>query len=237
MKKNDDSRENESKIFCVKERIRHAALFDVDGTVVAGSSERMFFWALTTSGFVGIGEVLRWAGTSLWSLPQGLDVALRGNRRYLKGKRLSDILSIAERVFERSLRSQIAEGAFRAVAEHRSRGDLVVLLSGSLGILVEPVGKALGADVVAASELEAVGDILTGRLRNRHPIGEGKVAVAEALAKEWGFDLSTATAYADRSSDIPLLSRVGKPVAVNPSLRLRRHAERVGWPIVEWRIR
>jgi len=218
-------------------KARRAAIFDLDGTVIAGSSERVFFRALMAAGLVTVGDLLRWTGASLLALPKGLDVAVRGNRLYLRGKGVAEVAAVAERAFREHIRPQIVEEAIRAVAWHRSRGDVVVLLSGSLRLLAEPVGEALGVDVVAASELEARGGTLTGRLVNRHPIGAAKVVVAERLASEYGFDLSLSSAYADRASDIALLSRVEEPVAVSPAPSLRRHAERHGWRIVEWHAR
>jgi HAD superfamily hydrolase (TIGR01490 family) len=216
---------------------RRAAIFDLDGTVIAGSSERVFFRTLLSTRFVRVVDLFRWAGTSLLDLPKGVDAAIRGNRRYLRGKRVADIVGIAEQTFTKHIRPQIADEAFRAVETHRSQGDFIVLLSGSLRILAEPVGMALGVDAVAASELEAVGDVLTGRLASLHPIGDGKSKVAERLASNYGFDLSASAAYADRPSDIALLSRVAEPIAVSPVPALRRHAERHGWHIVEWHAR
>ena len=216
---------------------RRAAIFDLDGTVIAGSSERAFFRTLLDARLVTVGDLFRWAGTSFVDLPKGIDVAVRGNRRYLRGKRVSDVAAVAERAFQERIRPQICDEAIRAAEAHRSQGDFLMILSGSLRILAEPVGVALGVDVVAASELEALGGVLTGRLANRHPIGDGKIGVAERLAAECGFDLSASAAYADRPSDIALLSRVAEPVAVSPVPALRRHAERLGWRIVEWHAR
>ncbi|GIX06189.1 MAG: hypothetical protein KatS3mg115_0592 [Candidatus Poribacteria bacterium] len=68
-----------------------------------------------------------------------------------------------------------------------------------------------------------------------HPLGAGKVQVAERLAEALGIDLSVSVAYADRFSDVPLLERVGEPVAVNPDRALRRYASQRGWRVLRWR--
>src|SRR5690606_37098999 len=64
-----------------------------------------------------------------------------------------------------------------------------------------------------------------------------KARAVLALAEEEGIDLASSFAYGDSMHDVPILSTVGHPVAINPDRRLRRHAQRVGWPVQEFRGR
>ena len=64
--------------------------------------------------------------------------------------------------------------------------------------------------------------------------GHHKVRLAEAWSAEHGVDLAQSTFYSDSYNDLPMLERVGRAIAINPDARLRRHARRRGWPVIEW---
>jgi putative phosphoserine phosphatase/1-acylglycerol-3-phosphate O-acyltransferase len=81
------------------------------------------------------------------------------------------------------------------------------------------------------THLVSVGGRLTGEVVEPVCYGQGKVVWAERFAAEWGVDLADSTFYSDSISDLPLMERVGRPVAVNPDMRLKRVARRRGWPI------
>ena len=164
----------------------------------------------------------------------GVKVALKANRSYLKGSRTDVVTEAAREFFEVELGGRTSETALACAAEHQARGDLIVLLSGSLAVLAEPFRDLLNAVDVVASDLAVVDGHMTGRLSNLHPVSAGKVAHARVLADVHGFALKGSTAYADSGSDIPLLEEVGAPFAVNPDAALRRHARAHGWEILDW---
>ncbi|MBM3216299.1 HAD-IB family hydrolase [Candidatus Poribacteria bacterium] len=211
-----------------------AAIFDLDGTIIPGSSERAFFRALLRARVVTSRDILRWFVTTTAQLPARGESAVRGNRMYLAGKDAEDIAQLATRFATESLVATITPAAMAAAAQHRERGERVVLLSGSLRLLAQPCADAIGADVVEASELEVAQGMLTGSLSNTHPMGRGKLEAASRLAAQHGFDLSRSTAYGDRLSDTTLLRAVATPIAVSPERRLRRYAATNGWQIADW---
>lgn len=211
-----------------------AGIFDVDGTLIGCSSERTFFVRLVREGLVGPRDAVRWVGRAALEAGGGVDAAIRGNRAYLAGKPAGEIAELAAEHAETFLRAHIPQHARDAVRRHKDAGDCVFLVSGSLDALVAPLAAIVEADAYRASTLATTDGRLTGRLDGTHPVGSGKVEVAEALAASYGFSLDLSVAYGDRPSDAALMSRLGNGVAVNPRPRLARYARRHGWDIVNW---
>jgi HAD superfamily hydrolase (TIGR01490 family) len=121
------------------------------------------------------------------------------------------------------------------VARHRDAGDLVAIVTGATPYVARPLGRELGIDHVVSSELEVdARGVFTGKPIDPLCYAEGKVTRAEKLAQEHGFELSKAVFYTDSLTDLPLLERVGEPIAVNPDPRLKRVAKRRGWRIEAW---
>jgi HAD superfamily hydrolase (TIGR01490 family) len=123
----------------------------------------------------------------------------------------------------------------RAVEAHRTRGDVLAIVTGASPYVAKPLARRLDIPHVVTSELEVDGvGRLTGRFIPPLNIGEGKVERTKAFASELGFDLRDATFYSDSCTDLPLLELVGEAVAVNPDPRLRRIAMRRGWRVETW---
>jgi HAD superfamily hydrolase (TIGR01490 family) len=120
------------------------------------------------------------------------------------------------------------------VARHRAAGDLLAVLSSSSQYASEPLAGHLGIPHVLCTRLQAEAGVFTGGVDGPVCFGRGKVRVAEAFAREHDVDLSASWFYTDSYSDLPMLERVGHPVAVNPDFRLRRHARARGWPVLQW---
>lgn len=135
--------------------------------------------------------------------------------------------------YRRDVAPCVASAARAAVERHRSAGHVVVLATGSTVYAARQVARGVEIDHVLASELEVVGDTFTGR-PSALCFGRHKVALAEAWAARQGVDLAHSFFYSDSYNDLPLLERVGTPVAVNPDARLLRHARRRRWPTVRW---
>lgn len=214
--------------------LRRAAIFDLDGTVIDCSSEKKFAAHLIQQGVVRFKDLARWFAHMLADLPRDPSRALKANRRYLRGKPIDMLKDAAAQFIEAEMKARIPDAAYEAVNERRAEGDLILILSGSLDMLVAPIAAHIGADGYRASVLETAEGIATGRLAALHPMGRHKVTIAEEMADQHGFRLSEATAYADRRSDAALLSRVQTPVAVTPKRRLRWFAARAGWEIADW---
>ena len=120
-----------------------------------------------------------------------------------------------------------------AIEHHRQAGDVVVLATGSTIYAATPVARSVGIEHVLSSRLEVAGGAFTGR-PSALCFGHHKVTLAEQFAAEHGIDLARSTFYSDSYNDLPMLARVGTPIAVNPDARLRRHARRHGWAVQQW---
>jgi HAD superfamily hydrolase (TIGR01490 family) len=213
------------------------AVFDLDRTLIAGSSLSIFGRELVRRGLVPRTAVARHALTELAFRRRGIGAA-RIDRLVgtlldaADGERAAPLLDAA-RELGPTLVAQVHPTARWLLRHHVEAGDFCIVLSASPQELVEAVTEELGAHRAVGTRVEVAGGLLTGRLDGPFCYGTGKLA---CLEREVGrVDLATATAYADSGSDLPLLERCGTAVAVNPDPELRRWAQRAGWPVVRFR--
>ena len=203
-----------------------AAIFDIDHTLVRGGTERLFFRYLLRRRRITVGHalafLLRLAGSPRERF---------ADKSYLAGLAAADTERLGRRCFEEIIVPRLRPRGLTRVRFHQSQGHKIVLLSGTLALVARPLKEYLGAAWLIATEITASGPILTGEIKGLHPRGENKRVLLEELAGRQGLDLSGSYAYGDHEADIPLLSSVGRPVAVNPRRPLAREARRRGWPI------
>ena len=215
---------------------RGLALFDLDRTLVPGSSLLELARAWTASGHssatrmagaVALNAVFARRGIGVRRSEQVRDAALAE----VAGYPVEAMTELAHAVGER-----VAAGAFPAatwlVGRHRAAGDVCVVLSASPHELVAVVAAALGAHHGVGTRGEVHDGLYTGRLDGAFCHGAGKLARLEADLGQ--LDLGDATAYGDSLSDLPVLRACRHPVAVNPDRRLRAVAEVEGWPILRF---
>ncbi|MFF0018021.1 HAD-IB family hydrolase [Streptomyces sp. NPDC005374] len=214
-----------------------AALFDLEGTVLASNLVEVFLWTR----LVGSSRS-SWAGelaSLALSVPGYLQAERRDRgdfvrsfmRRYAgcSEAELKDL--VRHRIGDALLHRSFPE-AIRRIRAHRAAGHRTILITGTADLLVEPLGPLF--DEIAASRLQVRNGILTGFLETPPVVGEARAAWARRYADTAGIDLKRSYAYGDSFSDCPLLELVGTPVAINPDQRLNRHATRRAWRIEEW---
>ena len=151
----------------------------------------------------------------------------------LRGDAEADMIAKCEIWYHAHVAPEVAPAARVALARHRDAGDLVVLATGSTQYAARPVAAGVGIEHVLSSELEVDGGVFTGRAAALC-FGHHKVALAERWAARHGVDLAASTFYSDSYHDLPLLERVGTPVAINADARLARHARARGWASRRW---
>jgi len=130
----------------------------------------------------------------------------------------------------------IRPAALDLVKKHQDTDDLVVIVTATNRFVTAPIAQALGvANLIAAEpELTTDGEI-TGKLLGIPTSGEGKITHTETWLATMGKSLDSferSYFYSDSQNDIPLLSVVSHPIATNPNVRLKAHAEAHGWPIL-----
>jgi HAD superfamily hydrolase (TIGR01490 family) len=173
-----------------------------------------------------------WLGVLSWLGILNLDKILPRLLAEAAGDDEKEMRLFCDRWFAEDLVSHITERGRRRVSEHQELGHLVAIVSGSTQYSVAPVAAHLGmASQYVCTHLESKDGVLTGQIIEPVCYGPGKIVWAERLAAEHDVDLGASYFYTDSVSDLPLLERVGHPVAVNPDPRLRRLALKRSWPI------
>lgn len=215
------------------------AFFDVDGTLVSTTIVHAYIW-LQTSSFTRIQKLFWLVGF----LPKVLYYLIldrisrpRFNEVFYKNYRGMDaeaLKTLATDMFNSYLRHKIFPEAISQIEEHKTRGEQVVLLTGSLNFIVQPIADFFGSDSVIAPELKEQDGFFTGQLTTEPLIGEQKAAAMKKFAAQAETQLDICYAYSDSKSDLQMLECVGYPIAVNPSKGLRQHALESGWEIHEW---
>ena len=122
--------------------------------------------------------------------------------------------------------------AIKLMDVHRSKGHMIVIVSGTTEHILKPFQRVFAPDSVVCTRLETNSDgICTGRVLGQSCLGEEKRRVVEMSALEFNIDLDLSYAYSDHHSDIPFLTAVGNPVAVNPNEKLKKYAVKANWSI------
>jgi fatty acyl-CoA reductase len=214
-----------------------AAIFDVDGTLVGSNVVSYFAWLRMRE----LPAPLRplWLAGFLTKIPYywGLDKISRAhfNRAFYKnyaGWKPSRARHLGQESFAGFTLDRIFPDALQQLRDHKAAGHRVVLLSGALDFLLEPM-KDL-ADDVLCSTLAQENGTYTGELTGAPVAGEARARMLASFARRRGLDLSRSYAYADSISDLPMLEAVGNPVAVNPDRRLGTAAKHRGWRVAHW---
>jgi HAD superfamily hydrolase (TIGR01490 family) len=159
------------------------------------------------------------------------------NREFYKVYRGLDaglVRRLAKETLDAVSLPRIYPRAVQAIRAHRRNGTRVVLLTGALDFLVEPLAPL--ADEVICARLAEHGGVFTGALEEIPIAGDARSAHMRLWAENHDVDLANCWAYADSVSDLPMLAAVGNPVAVNPDDALRAEASRRGFAIADWEL-
>lgn len=149
-----------------------------------------------------------------------------------RGKRLADFEAGARQFYEDSIKPLLAPNMLEKVSRHARAGHLLVLVSGSVRYYLKEVVRDLKFDHLLCTDLEVGEDgLLTGRTDGPLCIDAQKEIQIRRLAHRFNVDLTASYAYGNHQSDIPMLSLVGNPIAVEPTAPLRSWAQRRGCPI------
>jgi alcohol-forming fatty acyl-CoA reductase len=219
------------------ERDDVAAVFDLEGTVVASNLVESYLWARLSAL-----PRSRWSG-EVTALARSLPRYLRDERRdrgdfiraFLRryaGANEAELAGLFDDVLSQALLQRALPEAVRQVRRHRAAGHRTILITGAIDVLVRPLEALF--DEVVASRMHSVGGVLTGHLQQPPLVDEARAAWLQRHAASAGLDLAGSYAYGDSYSDRPLLELVGHPVAVNPDPALYAHARRRHWAVENW---
>lgn len=217
--------------------MRAAAFFDLDKTLMAGSSGMHFGRAAFRTGMVGRRQLARWAADHVRFRLRGTtderaQALLDEVKDLLAGVPERDIARMAPELLAGVL-PRIYPQMLDEVHAHQEAGRATFIVSAAGNELVVLLARVLGMDggIGTAYEVDADG-LLTGNLDGPFMYGEGKVEAMRRFAADHDISLEASWAYSDSASDLPMLRAVGTPVAVNPDAELARVATEKGWRVM-----
>lgn len=218
-----------------------AAFFDVDNTLVQGASIILLARGLAKHKFFSSRDLTRmlWQQTkfrisgneSMSDVASGREKALS----FVKGREVREVEELSEEVFDRSMTDRFWPGTKALAQMHIDAGQQVWLVTATPVELARVIASRLGVTGALGTVAESENGVYTGRLVGDILHGSGKAHAVKALAEREGFDLSKCYAYSDSYNDLPMLSLVGNPVAINPDSRLKDAARARGWQIKDFR--
>ncbi|TFV48541.1 HAD-IB family hydrolase [Blastococcus sp. TF02A-35] len=217
---------------------RSAAFFDLDKTVIAKSSALAFGRPFFQGGLINRRAVLKSAYAQFVFSLAGADEQQMDRLRaqltaMVTGWDAAVVHEIVRETLHEIVDPLVYAEAADLIEEHRAAGREIVIVSSSGAEMVEPIGEMLGVDRVVATRLVVEDGRYTGDIEF-YAYGENKAEAVRRLAAEGGYDLADCYAYSDSVTDLPLLSVVGHPTAVNPDRGLRKAALERGWPVLRF---
>jgi HAD superfamily hydrolase (TIGR01490 family) len=208
------------------------ALFDIDGTLVRGSSERLFWRYLAARGRQGPRQIFAYLLFLVRYLPTGGIHSLKKNKAYLCGLASADVATLADEFVETCLLRRLYAPVLQRLRQHLRRGDEVVLLTGTLEPIAQALARRLGVRHVCATLCSERNGIYLAQPPEIHPFGSAKVDLSKQLAAQIGGDLKNATAYGNSHHDLLLLEAVREAIAVLPDRGLLQAVLRHDWETI-----
>jgi len=217
---------------------RQLAVFDLENTLIASNVVESWAWLATRH--LTTAERVKFTVTALKEAPALLALDRRDRGDFLRHfyRRYEDAPAArlhhdAEELFAQQLLLKCFPGAIRRVREHRALGHRTMLITGALDVVVDPL-RPLFDEVVCATLSKRPDGRYTGELDEGPPTGEARALLMMAYCDAEGLSMEETVAYADSSSDLPMLEAAGVPVAVNAEAKLAAIARKRGWHTEQW---
>ncbi|GGW98137.1 HAD-IB family hydrolase [Streptomyces albulus] len=217
-----------------------AAFFDLDNTVMQGAAlfhfgrglyKRHFFHKRDLARFAWQQIYFRLAGENSEHMADVRNSALS----IVQGHRVAELMSIGEEIYDEYMAERVWPGTRALAQAHLDAGQKVWLVTAAPVETATIIARRLGLTGALGTVAESVGGVYTGKLVGEPLHGPAKAEAVRALAAAEHLDLSHCAAYSDSANDIPMLSLVGHPYAINPDTRLRKHAREHNWRVRDYR--
>lgn len=218
-----------------------AAFFDVDNTVVQGASlfhlakglyKRDFFPARLIVKGLWLQAYFQVAGREK---PEHIAEAREATLEFIKGHTVTELQEAGEEIYEESIAARVWPGTRALAQSHLDVGHQVFLVTAAPAEVATIIAQRLGLSGGLGTVAETVDGVYTGRLVGDLLHGTAKAEAVRALAVQHDLDLAHCFAYSDSYNDMPMLSLVGHPCAINPDRRLQQHAEENDWQVKDYR--
>ena len=217
---------------------RGAAFFDLDRTLMAGSSGLHWARAARGAGLLTRRRMLRYGLQNLkfrlsGSTDKATDQVRKEVGEMIAGRRVKDLQRMSPKVLAGVLPRLYPEMLEVAYA-HQDASRPVYICTAAGQELAEMLAHVLGFDGAVGARSEIRDGLYTGRPGGPFTYREGKAVAIRELASREGIDLAHSYAYSDSESDLPMLRAVGFPIVVNPDSELGRVARAEGWEIMRF---
>jgi len=216
------------------------AVFDVDGTLIETNVVEYFFWMRLKD--QPLSEWPRFLAQMAAQSPRWLYLERRSRAEFQRsfyreyeGLEAEEMRLLGREALQAVTLRRIYPEGMRRIRRHKEAGHRVLLLTGAVDVVVEPLAELLGVDLDCAHLLQKDG-LFTGDLRSPPSVGEARASLLQEYAGRHAVNLAESFAYADAISDLPMLELVGTPVVINPDARLSQHADQRGWRVERWKM-
>jgi HAD superfamily hydrolase (TIGR01490 family) len=219
---------------------RAAAFFDVDNTIMRGAALFQLARGLHRRRFFTLADIVRWGWRQVLFRLVGenlshLETVQAQALTFVEGHSVSEIRAIGEEVFDEFIADKIWPGTLALAIAHLEAGHQVWLVTATPVEVADVIAGRLGLTGALGTVAEHVDGVYTGRLVGQIMHGQAKAEAVRALTASENLDLAQCSAYSDSTNDIPMLSLVGTPCAINPDKALRAHARTHGWTVHDFR--
>ncbi|GAB5412736.1 MAG: HAD family hydrolase [Congregibacter sp.] len=218
------------------------AIFDLDNTLIAGDSDHLWGEFLCSEGLVDAQE-FKAQNDQFYADYQRGELDIRAYLEFalspLVGRSLSTVAVLQERFMDRCIEPILLDAANALIAEHRAKGDTLLIITATNELVTRPIADRLGIADLLGCEVATRDGKITGKATGVLTYKEGKVTRlqqwVEARGMAFEAALADASFYSDSHNDLPLLERVGRPVAVDPDRTLHQHALSRSWEVLSLR--
>jgi HAD superfamily hydrolase (TIGR01490 family) len=220
---------------------RRAAFFDVDNTLVRGSTIYFLGRGMYQRGFFTKSDISRFVLANLRFRLTGTEKQDEINRfqkaaqDFIGGHNVSEIKAVAQEIYDEFVSPSLWEGTIDIAQGHLNDGVEVWLVTAAPEDMAKLIAERLGFTGALGSKAAIVDGHYTGEMNGPLLHGKEKAVAIRDLAEQEGFNLEECFGYSDSHNDLPLLLTVGKPSAINPDALLRIRALKEQWPIHDFR--
>ncbi len=210
-----------------------AALFDFDGTIIAGYSATALLQEKFKRREMGLEEIIETANVMAQynAGNMGFSGLMTGAAKFMKGTTEDSFTQFGEELYQKHIARKVYPETRAIIRAHQAKGHTVAIVSSATIYQIAPTARDLDIEHVLCSQYEVIDGAFTGEIVRPLCFGEGKVIAAEKLVASHDIDLAQSFFYSDSSDDLELLEAVGKPRVLNPNTKLRTIARERDWPV------
>ncbi|MBX8483752.1 HAD family phosphatase [Pseudomonas cichorii] len=214
------------------------AIFDLDETLIGGDCASLWSEQMGRLGWVDPESFMKRNDELMAAYSAGklaMEDYMAFSLEPMAGRTPEEVDHLVGPWVEDFIEPIIYSDACKCIAQHRAKGDRILVISASGVHLVKPIAERLGIDEVLGIELDVQNGVYSGATVGVLTYREGKITRLMDWLDAEGENLEGASFYSDSRNDLPLLLKVDHPHVVNPDAVLREHAAKAGWPVHDWK--